>query len=109
MLKQSASLSCSFGLFGLSGLFGCMRLTRWTRQTGLVPHVGTIEVLLCQNGFSAACEAGNCCYRSFASVASNVFILLRMFSSPASPGHHTGRSGRHDGHLRKEPVWHCRS
>ena len=24
MLKQSASLSCSFGLFGLSGLFGCM-------------------------------------------------------------------------------------
>jgi len=39
MLKKSASLSCSFGLFGLSGLFGCMRLTRWTRQTGLVPDV----------------------------------------------------------------------
>ena len=32
-------------------------------------------------------EAGDCCYRSFASVASNVFTLLRMFSSPASPGH----------------------
>ncbi len=30
-------------------------------------------------------EAGNCCYRSFASVASNVFILLRMFSSPHLP------------------------
>ena len=27
MLKKSASLSCSFGLFGLSGLFGCIRLT----------------------------------------------------------------------------------
>jgi len=52
----------------------------------VVPHVGTIEVLLCRNGFSAACEAGNCCYRSFASVASNVFILVRMFSSPASLG-----------------------
>jgi len=25
----------------------------------------------------------NCCYRSFASVASNVFILLKVFSSPA--------------------------
>jgi hypothetical protein len=46
MLKKSASLSCSFGLFGLSGLFGCMRLTVWTRQTGLVPDVQTIEVLL---------------------------------------------------------------
>ncbi len=31
MLKKSASLACSFGLFGLSGLFGCMKLTRWTR------------------------------------------------------------------------------
>jgi hypothetical protein len=59
-----------------------------------VPHVGTIEVLLWRNGVSAVCEAGNCCYRSFASVASNVFILLRMFSRPASPGHHTGRSDR---------------
>ncbi len=28
MLKKSASLSCSFGLFGLSGLFGCIGLTR---------------------------------------------------------------------------------
>ena len=37
-------------------------------------------LLLRRNGFSAACEVGNCCYRSFASVASNVFILLRMFS-----------------------------
>jgi hypothetical protein len=36
MLKNPASLSCSFGLFGLSGLFGCMRLTRCTRQTRLV-------------------------------------------------------------------------
>jgi hypothetical protein len=45
MLKQSASLSCSFGLFGLSGLFGCSRLPSWTRQTGLVPDVRTIEVL----------------------------------------------------------------
>jgi hypothetical protein len=52
MLKKSASLSCSFGLFGLSGVFGCMRLTR---QTGLVPDMQAIEVLLCQNGFSAAC------------------------------------------------------
>ena len=46
MLKKSASPSCSFGLFGLSGLFGCMRLTVWTRQTGLVPDVQAIEVLL---------------------------------------------------------------
>jgi hypothetical protein len=52
MLKKSASLSCSFGLFGLSGLFGCIRQTRWTRQTGLVPDVQAIEVLLCRNGFS---------------------------------------------------------
>jgi hypothetical protein len=55
---------------------------------------GIVEVLLRRNWFSAACEAGNCCYRSFASVASNVFILLRMFSRLASPGHHTGRSDR---------------
>ena len=49
MLKKSASPSCSFGLFGLFGLyglFGCMRLTIWTRQTGLVPDVQAIEVLL---------------------------------------------------------------
>ena len=32
VLKMSACLSCSFGLFGLSGLFGGMRLTRGTRQ-----------------------------------------------------------------------------
>lgn len=56
-----------------------------------VPHVGTFEVQLCQNGFSAACEAGNCCYRSSASVASNVFILLMMFSCQASSGHRAGR------------------
>jgi len=55
MLKKSASLSCSFGLFGLSGVFGCMRLTRWTRQTGLVPHARTIEVLACQHNFPAVC------------------------------------------------------
>jgi hypothetical protein len=55
MLKKSASLSCSFGLFGLSGLFGCMRLTRWTRQTGLVPGVQALDVLLRRNGFFAAC------------------------------------------------------
>jgi len=53
----------------------------------MVPYVGTFEVLLCQNGFSAACEAGSCCYRSSASVASNVFILLMMFSYQASSGH----------------------
>ena len=52
-----------------------------------------------QNGFSAAWKAENSCYRPFSSVASNVFILLRMFSSPASPGHRTGRWGRHDGRL----------
>jgi len=47
MLKKSARLSCSFGLFGLSGLFGCMTLIGWTRQTELVPDVGANEVLLC--------------------------------------------------------------
>jgi hypothetical protein len=52
MLKKSASLSCSFGLFGLSGLFGCMRLTRWTRQTGVAPDMQASEVLLCQKWFS---------------------------------------------------------
>jgi hypothetical protein len=52
MLKKSASLSCSFGLFGLSGLFGRMKQTR---QTGLAPDVQAIEVLLCRNGFPAAC------------------------------------------------------
>ena len=29
-----------------------------TRQTGLVPDVQAIEVLLCQNGFCAACQIG---------------------------------------------------
>src|SRR5713101_8059885 len=57
MLKKSASLSCSFGLFGLSGLFGCMRLTRWTRQTGLVLDVRTIEFPPCHNRCSAACRS----------------------------------------------------
>jgi hypothetical protein len=28
-----------------------MRLTRWIRQTGLVPDVQTIEILLRRNGF----------------------------------------------------------
>ena len=72
----------------------------------VAPYLGTIEVLLCQNGFSAACEAGNCCYRSFASVASNIFILLRMFSCPASPGHRRAdRQARWS--LMLEPVRHC--
>ena len=73
------------------------------------PHVGAIGVLLCQNDFSVVCEVWNCCYRSFASVASNILILLRLLSSPASPCYHLGRSARHDGRVRKEPVWHCRS
>ena len=60
------------------------------------PHVGTIEVLLCQNGCSPACEAGNCCYRLSAGVASHVFILLMMFSFQASSGH---RAGRYDAQL----------
>jgi hypothetical protein len=51
MLKNSASLACSFGLFGLSGLFGSMRLTGWTRQAGLVPDVQAIEALLCEMVF----------------------------------------------------------
>jgi hypothetical protein len=62
MMKKPASLSCSFGLFGLSGpsglfclsrSFGCLvslgqatKQTRWTRQTGLVPDVQAIEILL---------------------------------------------------------------
>jgi hypothetical protein len=65
----------------------------------VVPHVGAIEVLLCQNHFSVVCKVWNCCYRSFASVASNVFILLKVFSSPASPSHHLGRPARHDGRV----------
>src|SRR6266850_4717289 len=115
MLKQSASghrpcrakrETCEKGTMWTDGL--TPRLAHLTRpaclarlscgSVFLLCHTwGAIEVLLCQNGFSAACEAGNCCYRSFASVASNIFILLRMFFSPASPGRHTGRSGRHDG------------
>ena len=55
MLKKSASLSCSFGLFGLSGLFGWIRLTRWTRQTGFVSDVQTSEIPACPQSFSAAC------------------------------------------------------
>ena len=66
----------------------------------VVPHGGTIEVLLCQKDFSVVCEVWNCCYRSFASVASNIFILLKVFSSPASPSHHLGRSARHDDRVR---------
>jgi hypothetical protein len=66
----------------------------------VVPHGGTIEVLLCQNGYSVVCEVWNCCYRSFASVASNIFILLMVFPSPASPSHQLGRSARHDGRVR---------
>ena len=85
----------------------CLSILRECAPVG--PHVGTIDVLLCRNGFPAACETGNCCYRSFASVASKAIILLRMFTCPTSPGHRMGRSGRHDGHIRKEPVWHRRS
>ena len=44
--------------------------------------------------FFVACEAWNCCYRSSASVASDIFIRVRMFFCPATPGHGTGRSGR---------------
>ena len=60
----------------------------------VVPHVGTFEVLLCQNGCSAACQARKCCYRSSAGVASKLFILLMMFSCQASPGHRAGRLRR---------------
>ena len=31
------------------------QINQITRQTGLVPHVRTIEVLLYRNGFSAVC------------------------------------------------------
>jgi len=31
------------------------QINQITRQTGLVPQVRTIEVLMYQNGFSAAC------------------------------------------------------
>ena len=58
MLKMSASMSCSSGLFGLSGLFGCMRFirrTKQTRQAGLVLDVQTIEFLADRHSFSAAC------------------------------------------------------
>jgi hypothetical protein len=48
IVKKSANLSCSYGLFGLSGLFG-WRLTRWTRQTGLVSEVPISDVLTCHN------------------------------------------------------------
>jgi hypothetical protein len=85
----------------------CMSIPR--ERAPVVPHVGAIEVLLCQKDFSVVCEVWNCCYRSFAGVASNIFILLRLLSSPASPSHHLGRSARRDGRIRKEPVWHCRS
>ena len=44
----------------------------------------------------AGLERGNCCYRVFAGVASNVFILLMMFSCQASSGH---RAGRYDAPL----------
>src|SRR4029077_14503476 len=76
----------------------CLRIPR--EYAPVVPQGGTIEVLLCQNGYSVVCEVSNCCYRSFASVASNIFILLKVFSSPASPSHHFGRSARHDGRVR---------
>jgi len=106
MLKQSASghrpcrakrETCEKGTMWTDWIptsFSPSRSSRLSRQAILrecvpvVPHVRTIEVLLCRNGFFSACEAGNCCYRSFASVASKVFILLRAFSSPASPNHH---------------------
>ena len=61
MLKKSASLSCSFGLFGLSGLSGLSRPgapdrhdrpDRPTRQTGLVPHMRTIDDPACLHSFS---------------------------------------------------------
>jgi hypothetical protein len=62
MLKKSASLSCSFGLFGLSGLFGWLHETNQmdqtdqiTRQTGLVTDVQALEVLACRHSFSEAC------------------------------------------------------
>jgi hypothetical protein len=47
------------------------------------------------NGFSKAYEAGNCCYRSSAGVASNVFIfaedvLLSGIFRP--PWEHIGRA-----------------
>jgi hypothetical protein len=43
MLKKSASLSYSFGLFGLSGLFDCIRVTR---QTELVPEMYASQIPL---------------------------------------------------------------
>ena len=110
MLKQSASTEKAEVQAKVEAKMKNVRFSlNLDLDLSLVHLQRTIEVLLCRNGFSAVHEAGNCCYRSFASVASNVFILLRMFSSPASPGHRTGRSGRQDGRLREEPVWHCRS
>jgi hypothetical protein len=112
MLKQSASgdrpcrekrETCEKGTMWTDWTptsFSPSRSSRLSRQAILrecvpvVPHVVAIEVLLCQNGFSAACKTGNYCYRSFASVASIVFILLRVFYSPASPGHHNWQIGQ---------------
>jgi len=97
MLKQSAknvlaSFRPSTCPRGYASTLHSLRLCRTAclsipRECALAaPHVGAIGVLLCQNDFSVVCEVWNCCYRSFASVASNVFILVKMFSSPASLG-----------------------
>jgi hypothetical protein len=87
MLKQSASRSCSFGLFGLSGLFGCMRLTRWTRQTGLAPHVRTIEVLACHSSFSEyLILAGSCAFRIGKSLSSGCKDMVKH-----RPGQYSGK------------------
>jgi hypothetical protein len=64
MLKKSASPSCSCGLFGLSVWFVWLQEANQTDQTGLVPHVRTIEVPACQTSFPAAASGTQCTTRA---------------------------------------------
>ena len=55
MLKKSARLPCSCGLFGLSGVLSCIGLTRWIRKAGLVSDVWTSEISVCPLSSFVAC------------------------------------------------------
>jgi len=60
MLKKSASLSCSFGLFGLSRLSGLSRVFGFSgsrNKTNQIDQMNQIDQIIRQTGLSQTCGA----------------------------------------------------
>ena len=57
MLKKSASLSCSFGLFGLSGLSRVFGFSGSRNKTNQIDQMNQTDQIIRQTGLSQTCGA----------------------------------------------------